>query len=162
MNTMTFDAILPAPFGPLGVRVQADRLVELVFLPPGTVPELRRTPLLDRVADELARYFAQADHHFQLPCTLQGTPFRQRVWQALTEIPPGQTITYGELARRIGSAPRAVGQAVGDNPLPIIIPCHRVVAASFPGRGGLGGFMHSRTGFSQDIKRWLLEHERAL
>lgn len=162
MNTMSFDAILPAPFGALGVRVQTDRLAELVFLPPGTALKAGHTPLLERVAHELAGYFAHAGHRFRLPCTLQGSPFRQRVWQALAEIPPGGTITYGELARRVDSAPRAVGQAVGDNPLPIIIPCHRVVAASFPGRGGLGGFMHSRTGFSQDIKRWLLEHEHAL
>jgi methylated-DNA-[protein]-cysteine S-methyltransferase len=62
------------------------------------------------------------------------------------------------VARELGSAPRAVGQAVGDNPLPIVIPCHRVVAAD----GSLGGFMHSRTGYSQDIKRWLLTHERVL
>lgn len=162
MNTMRFDAILPAPFGALGIRIHEERLAELVFLPPGTALQPNKSPFLDRVAEELARYFSHAGHRFKLPCALEGTPFRQRVWQALGEIPPGQTITYGELARRVNSAPRAVGQAVGDNPLPIIIPCHRVVAASFPGKGGLGGFMHSRTGFSQDIKRWLLEHEHAL
>lgn len=158
MNTTNFDAILPTPFGALGVRVQADRLSELVFLPPGTALQPNKSPFLDRVAEELARYFSQAGHRFKLPCTLEGTPFRQRVWQALLAIPVGQTITYGELARRVDSAPRAVGQAVGDNPIPIIIPCHRVVAAD----GSLGGFNHSRVGFSQGIKRWLLEHERAL
>jgi methylated-DNA-[protein]-cysteine S-methyltransferase len=114
--------------------------------------------LLQRVANELNAYFAHAGHRFELPFAPRGTPFRLRVWTALLDIPVGQTLTYGELARRVGSAPRAVGQAVGDNPIPIVIPCHRVVAAD----GGLGGFMHSRIGFSQDIKRWLLRHERAV
>jgi methylated-DNA-[protein]-cysteine S-methyltransferase len=87
-----------------------------------------------------------------------GTPFRQRVWQLLSRIPPGQTRTYGDVARELGSSARAVGQAVGDNPIPIVIPCHRVIAAD----GSLGGFNHSRSGYSLDIKRWLLFHEGVL
>lgn len=153
-----FDAILPAPFGALGVNVADGRLTGLEFLPPGTAALAPDTPFLRRVAAELAAYYDNPSRAFSLPLAPAGTPFRQRVWQALLAIPPGQAISYGELARRVDSAPRAVGQAVGDNPIPIIIPCHRVVAAD----GGLGGFMHSRVGFSQDIKRWLLEHEHAL
>lgn len=152
------DAVLPAPFGAVGVRAPANRLIGLDFLPPGTETTAIPTPFIQRVADQLAAYYAEPGHVFHIPMAPEGTPFRQRVWAALLAIPSGETITYAELARRVDSAPRAVGQAVGDNPIPIIIPCHRVVAAD----GGLGGFMHSRTGYSQDIKRWLLGHEHAL
>ena len=153
-----FAAILPAPFGALGVRIEDDRLTGLEFLPPGTPAQASTHPLIARVARELEAYYAEPGHAFDLPLQATGTPFRQRVWQALMAIPAGQTRSYGDLARQLNSAPRAVGQAVGDNPLPIVIPCHRVIAAD----GGLGGFNHSRTGFTLDIKRWLLSHERAL
>lgn len=153
-----YDAVLAAPFGALGVRASGDRLTGLEFLPPGTPARSPDSPFLRRVAQELAAYYLNPSHAFDLSLLPAGTPFRQGVWNALLSIPAGRTITYGELARRVDSAPRAVGQAVGDNPIPIIIPCHRVVAAD----GGLGGFNHSRVGFSLDIKRWLLAHERAL
>lgn len=153
-----FDAILNAPFGALGVAVQHERLCGLTFLPAGTPRMHPGTPFLRRVEEELEAYYTDPAHVFGLPLAPTGTPFRQRVWAALTAIPPGGVITYGELARRVDSAPRAVGQAVGDNPIPIIIPCHRIVSAD----GRLGGFNHSRTGFSLDIKRWLLTHEHAL
>ncbi|MEW6677539.1 MAG: methylated-DNA--[protein]-cysteine S-methyltransferase [Pseudomonadota bacterium] len=157
MNLTAFDAILPAPFGALGVRAADSNLQELVFLPPGSALVPPTTTYLGQVAAELDAYYANPGHVFHLQLAPHGTPFRQRVWSALLEIPAGQTRTYGDVARQLASAPRAVGQAVGDNPLPILIPCHRVVAAD----GSLGGFMHSRTGFSQDIKRWLLAHEGA-
>lgn len=153
-----FDAILPAPFGAVGVRVTGEQVSGLEFLPPGTDVQSSHLPLVHRVAQELDAYYANPDHPIDLPLAPQGSAFRQAVWQALLRIPAGQTRSYGEVARELGSAPRAVGQAVGDNPLPIVIPCHRVVAAD----GSLGGFMHSRTGYSQDIKRWLLTHERVL
>ncbi len=154
----SFDAILPTPFGTLGMSAANGCLTGLSFLPPGTRPSAPPTPFTQHVAAALSAYFSDPGHAFDLALAASGTPFRQRVWAALLAIPVGQVISYGELARRVGSAPRAVGQAVGDNPIPIIIPCHRVVAAD----GGLGGFMHSRTGYSQDIKRWLLGHEHAL
>jgi methylated-DNA-[protein]-cysteine S-methyltransferase len=154
----TFDAILAAPFGALGVKISHESLVGLEFLPPGTPLLTSSLALLKQVAAELNTYYANPSHHFNLPLAVAGTPFRQKVWHALLNISAGQTRTYGEVARELGSGPRAVGQAVGDNPIPIIIPCHRVIAAN----GGLGGFMHSRTGYSQDIKRWLLRHEHVL
>ena len=153
-----FDAILPAPFGALGVHIKDAFLVGLEFLPPGTAPLTSSSALIRQLADELDAYYADPVHRFKLPLRPDGTPFRRRVWQALENIPAGQSRTYGEVARELASGARAVGQAVGDNPIPIIIPCHRVIAAN----GGLGGFMHSRTGYSQDIKRWLLSHEGVL
>jgi methylated-DNA-[protein]-cysteine S-methyltransferase len=155
---MTFAAILPAPFGALGVRIENATLTTLEFLPPGTRAIASTDSLVAQLAAELTAYYADPAHTFHLPLTPRGSPFRQQVWRALCDIPAGSTQTYGDIARQIGSAPRAVGQAVGDNPLPILIPCHRVIAAD----GGLGGFMHSRTGYSQDIKRWLLRHEHVL
>jgi methylated-DNA-[protein]-cysteine S-methyltransferase len=156
-STSAFAAILHAPFGALGVRVSADRLAVLEFLAPGTALVAPTSAFLERVADELAAYYADPSHRFRLPLAPVGTAFRLRVWDALQAIPAGHTTTYGELARRLGSSARAVGQALGDNPLPIVIPCHRVVAAD----GSLGGFNHSHTGYSLDIKRWLLAHEGA-
>jgi len=153
---MNFDAILPAPFGALGLRISDTQLIGLDFLPPGTATIHSNTPLIKHIETQLAAYYANPQHVFQLPLAQHGSAFRLKVWHALMQIPAGQTRSYGDIARAIGSAPRAVGQAVGDNPLPIIIPCHRVIAAN----GTLGGFMHSRTGYSQDIKRWLLAHEQ--
>ena len=92
---------------------------------------------------------------FDLPFVPSGTPFQLRVWHALMNIPAGQSTTYGALAKQLGTAARAVGQACGSNPLPILIPCHRVVAAH-----GLGGFMHASSGAPLDVKSWLLAHER--
>ncbi len=150
-----FDGIVPAPFGALGVRMAGERLAELVFLPSGR----RQVPARVRpVAQALEAYFADPARPFELPLALMGTPFRQRVWAALSTVPAGGTTTYGALARQIGSSARAVGQALGDNPIPIVIPCHRVLSAT-----GLGGFMHTQDPmqdpFPLTVKRWLLTHE---
>lgn len=155
---MNHDAILLAPFGALGVRIEGAYIHNLEFLPPGTAAAGSSHPLIKQLSDALDTYYVDPEIRFDLPLAPHGSPFRLRVWQALLNIPAGKTRSYGEIAQQLGSAPRAVGQAVGDNPIPIIIPCHRVIAAN----GGLGGFMHSRTGFSQDIKRWLLRHEHVI
>jgi methylated-DNA-[protein]-cysteine S-methyltransferase len=103
----------------------------------------------------LEEYFARARTTFDLPLDPSGTAFQRRVWDALRAIPYGATTSYGELARRLGDprATRAVGTANGQNPIPIIVPCHRVIGA----HGELTGF-----GGGLDRKRWLLEHEGAL
>jgi methylated-DNA-[protein]-cysteine S-methyltransferase len=150
-----YAALLPTPFAVLGVRQTGYALAGLDFLPPDTPLRAATAPIVQRLARELDAYFADARHAWDLPLSIAGTPFRQRVWRAIAAIEPGTTRSYGDIARDLDSGARAVGQAVGDNPLPIVIPCHRVLAAD----GGLGGFMHGRTGFSLDIKRWLLRHE---
>ncbi|MCC6531877.1 MAG: methylated-DNA--[protein]-cysteine S-methyltransferase [Burkholderiales bacterium] len=104
---------------------------------------------------QIRAYLRDPRHRFDLPCAPEGTPFQQRVWAAIARIPSGATLTYGELAAAIGSGARAVGGACGSNPIPLIVPCHRVVAAG----GGLGGFMHSRAAPPLRIKGWLLQHE---
>ena len=112
--------------------------------------------MIEAAKQALSRYFdAGATDFADLPLDLRGTPFQLRVWQELRQIPRGRAISYKELARRAGSprASRAVGQANGRNPVPIIVPCHRVIAAD----GSLGGYSSGL-----DRKRWLLRHEGAM
>jgi methylated-DNA-[protein]-cysteine S-methyltransferase len=111
------------------------------------------TPLLCRARDQLQDYFDGRRTEFDLPLAPAGTPFRQRVWETMRRIPPGETRAYLDLARELGSSARAVGGACGDNPIPILIPCHRVVAA----KGALGGYSG---GDGPATKRYLLDLER--
>ncbi|MGZ3157573.1 MAG: methylated-DNA--[protein]-cysteine S-methyltransferase [Burkholderiaceae bacterium] len=151
-----FSAIVAAPFGAIGVRTEAGALRELVYLPPSYRLQAPDDPLSERTARQLERYFAEPDFRFDLPLIKTGTAFQQKVWNVISAIPRGDVLTYGEVARIIQSAPRAVGQACGANWFPLVIPCHRVTAA-----GGLGGFAHhdDETGFHLGVKRWLLTHE---
>jgi methylated-DNA-[protein]-cysteine S-methyltransferase len=150
-----YDAILPAPMCRLGARFDGDALTRLDFLPLDTPVSQQLDARAELLACELAAYWSDSAHVFDLRFELNGTPFQQRVWQALRAIPPGRPTTYGTLAKQLGTAARAVGQACGSNPLPILVPCHRVVAAH-----GLGGFMHAAAGTPLDVKTWLLAHER--
>ncbi len=129
--------------------------MEIVFLPTNTMPQPPRDTFAEEVCAQLLAYFDAADFQFDLPLSLPGTAHQLKVWQAMREIPCGKVQTYGDLAALLHSSPRAVGQACGNNPLPIVIPCHRVVSKT-----GLGGFMHSADNSALDIKRWLLAHEQ--
>lgn len=152
-----FDAVLKAPFGALGVRTEDNAITEIAFLPPGTKPLAPRNALAAKAGKQLAAYLADPKAKFDLPLKPAGTEFQKRVWKSIAAIPGGRTLTYGEIAKKLHSAPRAVGQACGRNPFPVVVPCHRVLAA-----GGLGGFARERGGFFLDVKRWLLEHEGVL
>ena len=150
-----YDTILSAPMCRLGARFTGDALTRLDFLPADTPTSTQLDTRARQLARELDAYWHNPTHPFDLLFVPLGTPFQLRVWHALMNISPGQPTTYGALAKQLGTAARAVGQACGSNPLPILIPCHRVVAAS-----GLGGFMHSAAGTPLDVKTWLLAHER--
>lgn len=104
---------------------------------------------------QIEHYFNNGQHEFTLPLRFSGTTFQQRVWQALQNIKPGQTKTYGELAKALNSSARAIGGACKRNPLPVVIPCHRVVAQQ-----GIGGFAGATSGNNINIKTWLLQHEQ--
>ncbi len=110
--------------------------------------------LANQACEALAGWLKGGDWPRFVALEPEGTVFQRRVWQALLDILPGQTRTYGALARELGSSPRAIGGACRSNPIPLLIPCHRVVAAN-----GHGGFAGHTSGRWMDIKRWLLEHE---
>jgi len=152
-----FDAVMQTPFGALGIRLDDDAIEEIVFLPPGTPARAPNHPAAVKACDEIGRYLANPAYRIKsLPLKPRGTEFQRRVWNAIAAIPHGRTRRYGELAAELKSAARAVGQACGANPHPLVVPCHRVVGAQ-----GLGGFAHAGEGFLLDIKRWLLAHEGA-
>ena len=116
----------------------------------------RREPLLETIRQQLGAWFANPAFVFDLPLATPRTPFQARLRAALCALPCGETRTYGELAKQLHSAPRAVGQALGSNPIPIIVPCHRIISA---GKDRLTGFGHTREGPKLTLKAWLLEHE---
>ncbi len=157
MGLSDYTAILSAPFARLGVTATESAIRRIDFLSAEGKTFLPATACDSVVllAELLENYWRDAGTSFaQLPCQMGGTPYQQRVWQALTRIPCGQTLHYGALAMQLGSGARAIGQACGANPLPIVVPCHRVVA-----KQGKGGFMHCRDGVALDYKTWLLQHE---
>jgi methylated-DNA-[protein]-cysteine S-methyltransferase len=151
-----FDAILDAPGFCLGVCCEAGAVTAVRFLEP-CAPQAPVLPLAREAARQLAAWLGNARCRFDLPLRMRGSPFQQRVWAQIRAIPLGETRAYGALARALESAPRPVGGACAANPLPVLVPCHRVVA----GDGGLCGFSRKRGGFLLDIKRWLLAHEAA-
>lgn len=149
MNRIT----MPSPLGLLRLYAHANELIG-VYLPDQDAPPApeQASPVLAATAAQLAEYFAGVRRDFELPIAPRGTGFQAIVWRALVAIPYGETRSYGELARGIGrpAASRAVGAANGKNPISIIVPCHRVIAAS----GGLTGYAGGLA-----AKRWLLAHE---
>ena len=140
------------PFGFVGVRTRNARVEEICFLTDDDGAQTAANALAQRVVDQLHAYCADNSSQIDLPLVIEGTDFQRRVWDQIARIPPGSTATYGEIARRLNAEARAVGQACGDNRLPLAIPCHRVVAAA-----GIGGFAHHRGGAYERIKRWLLD-----
>ncbi len=154
----TYYSIMPSGVGPLTLRWSDDALVGAYFDNASALARRSEWILDDAclapVRAQLEEYFRGARTSFDVPIALEGTPFQTSVWQALREIPFGETISYGELARRIGQGnwpgARAVGAANGQNPIVILVPCHRVIGAD----GSLTGF-----GGGLPRKRWLLTHE---
>lgn len=157
LQAARFCAIVAFPEMGVGVRAASEAIVEISYLPPGTPERAPANALAARAVRQLERYRGDPDAPFDLPLDTGGSAFQKRVWAALCAIPRGRTLRYGELARQLGSAARAVGQACGANRIPVVIPCHRVVAAN-----GLGGFAHHTDGYLLEAKRWLLAHEGAL
>ncbi|MGH3000145.1 MAG: methylated-DNA--[protein]-cysteine S-methyltransferase [Gaiellaceae bacterium] len=147
--------VVDSPIGPLGL-VASDAGLRGVLFDARTLRPEGSSPVLAEAAHQLAAYFDGDLVTFDLPLELHGTEFQRDCWLALATIPYGQTVSYGEQARRLGLGPdsaRAVGSANGSNPIPIVLPCHRVIGAD----GSLTGF-----GGGLHVKRFLLEHEGAL
>jgi methylated-DNA-[protein]-cysteine S-methyltransferase len=123
---------IPSPVGQLHIEEQDGAIVAIGW---SDAPSGNGSPLLAEAARQLADYFDGRLSRFDLPLAPAGSPFAARVWAAMQAIPYGETRSYGDLANAVGSAPRAVGRACGQNPIPIVIPCHRVLA-----KGGMGGY----------------------
>ncbi|MGG5810787.1 methylated-DNA--[protein]-cysteine S-methyltransferase [Falsiroseomonas sp. CW058] len=138
---------------PIGEITVSEEDGSIVALDWGRGRDQTRSTLLVEAVGQIQDYFDGRRMRFDLPLAPHGSAFQRRVWQALQDIPPGETRSYGDLARLLGSAARAIGQANGANPIPILIPCHRVVATG----GMLGGYSG---GEGPATKRWLLDHER--
>ena len=154
----THHIIIDSPIGELLVTASDDALTGLEmapFEPPAEPSRARANDVLKAARTQLNAYFRGKQMQFDLPLEPEGTPFQQGVWQELTRIPLGETITYAQLAERIGRPGhfRAVGSANGRNPISIIVPCHRVIGSG----GSLTGY-----GGGIDRKRWLLDHEAAM
>lgn len=154
-RTKDFDAVIAAPFGRVGFMLDGDAIVDISFLDNNTPLSPPRSAQARKVTRVLRSYFSNPDVSFRVPLKLLGTTFQQRVWRALQRIPAGRTLSYGVLARKLDTSARAVGNACRANPVPIIVPCHRVVASN-----GMGGFMGKRSGSPLSLKHWLLAHER--
>ncbi|HSW69844.1 MAG TPA: methylated-DNA--[protein]-cysteine S-methyltransferase [Gammaproteobacteria bacterium] len=150
--------IINSPIGDLALSFHQNKLSRIEFtgmhqsdLARNDTPN---NPLLQSVTQELHSYFQNPRHAFSLSLHIDGTPFQQKVWNALRQIPVGHTLSYSELARKLKTSARAIGNACRTNRLPLIIPCHRIT-----GKNNLGGFGGATTGRTLEIKKWLLQHE---
>jgi methylated-DNA-[protein]-cysteine S-methyltransferase len=154
--------VISAPFGRLGVQTElvdgSLMISKIGYLPSDSALIPPGNALAKAFSKQCNHYFNDPLSVFDVPLKPAGTVHQQKVWNATLGIEVGKTITYGEIAKKIKSGPRAVGTACGANPYPLVTPCHRVVSAQ-----GLGGFMkEDAPGFYRQIKIWLLKHEGAL
>lgn len=155
----SYDAVIatPLPGGlRLGIRVADGAIAHMDFLP-ADHPLKRPAAGAEQAVAAVKAYFDNPKKRARIPLRTAGTPFQERVWAAMRAIPVGEVRTYGELAEQLHSGPRAVAGACRANPIPILTPCHRVVA-----REGLGGYMGALYGDPLELKAWLLRHEGAL
>jgi len=149
-----FEALINTPFGAVLIAKHDKQLViDFLLESPSQENCPSKNPVIQQVYVQIMQYLQQPNTPFNLPLTMQGTIFQRRVWQAIVAIPLGQTRTYGQIARQLGSGARAVANACGANSTPLLIPCHRVVA-----QNGIGGFMQGKPK-GLLIKQWLLAHE---
>ena len=154
LSARSFQAVVAAPGFCIGVRCDEDEIHQLdYFAPCPAQPPVNL--LAGEVVRQLQAYLRDPAFVFGLPLRPSGTALQRRVLAQISAIPVHQTASYGDLAKVLHSAPRAVGQACGANYFPLVIPCHRVIAAG----GALGGFARQGGGFLLDVKRWLLAHE---
>ena len=149
-----FDAVIVTPFSRFGLTVGKRGLLETNWVSDETPLKSSQNSLIRQAEAAIQAYCGNSHYSFNLSLQLEGTPFQQRVWAALQSIPPGSTMTYGELAESLRTSPRAVGNACRANPIPLIVPCHRIVSVS-----GLGDYSGAGSEWLLGIKRNLLLHE---
>jgi len=152
---MCHAARIRAPFAVLGICTAGGAVTGIAYLPKSERAQAPTDAVAEQAVRQIERYLDDPHFRFTLPLAPAGTAFRRRVSDALARIPVGESRTYGELARELHTAPRAVGGACAANTIALVIPCHRVVGS----QGSLGGFMNAVDGDPIAIKRWLLTHE---
>lgn len=152
MNKHT--AIFSAPYGKMGIILEDRVITKLEFLPHDTDEITTKNIECKKIIADIKAYFKNPHHQFESEFAFMGTDFQIKVWQALLKIPVGKTLTYGQLAKKLKTGPRAIGQACRTNPVPLFVPCHRIVAAN-----NLGGFAGQKQGPFFEAKQWLLHHE---
>ena len=153
----TYQTCISAPFGYVCICSSTDHVTRIELLASKAPSNSRLNKFAKEAREQVKAYLKNSAFKFDLPIDINGSAYRKQVWSEIAKIPAAETRTYGDIAVLMGSSARAVGGACGDNVLPILIPCHRVVA-----RADLGGFMHSSGGFSLKVKWWLLNHEGGL
>ena len=153
---MNYSAIINSPIGHLGIKLneQQSFITRINFLNKKHTLKTSTILLINKAIDELKKYFNNPHHIFTIPLQTNGTELQQKIWKAMQKIPVGKTLSYGELAEKIKTSPRVIGNACRANPLPIFIPCHRIVA-----KNNLGGFAGAIEGELINMKLWLLNHE---
>lgn len=158
-NVKVSECCIRAPFACLGIRTEmvdgSLMLSRITYLSPLTSLSAPENALAALVETQCQAYFLDPTAVFDLPLKPQGSEYQQQVWQAIAQVPSGERTSYGVIAKQLNTGARAVGNACGANPFPLIIPCHRVVA-----KASLGGFFQqNKPGLFRDIKTWLLNHE---
>lgn len=156
INLDRYSVIISAPFGSVGVVLKNKKVYEVSFLPNLGIKRDGNDVVAQEVSRQIHAYFMNSSMKLDFPVADLGTSFQKRVWKEMRNIPAGKTLTYGELAKKIGTSPRAIGNACAKNPLVLYYPCHRIVA-----KNSIGGFSGETdaTGFFLNIKYWLLSHE---
>lgn len=149
-----FQSIIDTPFAQLGVKVQNNAVISIDFLPVNSKKPFVNSDFTQCIANHINRYLSNPEFLFDIPLSPAGSEFQRSVWNIMQTIRAGKTLTYGDVAKILNSSPRAVGNACRRNPIPLLIPCHRIVA-----KNGIGGFAGQTDGDLLKIKRWLLAHE---
>ena len=151
-----YDVTVEFPKFKVGVATRDGVVTQLKYLPLSAPSVSPGSELAKRAERQLESYKRDPNTVFDLPVVIEGSELQKAVWKAMCAIPRGKTRTYGDLARELGADAQDIGQCCGDNRLPLVIPCHRIVAAD-----GIGGFAHATSGYLVEAKRWLLMHEAA-
>lgn len=146
--------VMASPVGKILVETENNHLVGIEYFTNRSITTRKLNPFSRSVRQQIEDYFRSSKNRLSVPIKLHGTDFQKKVWARLQKIPAGKTLTYGELSAQLDSSPRAVGNACRANPIPLVVPCHRVVAKS-----GIGGFGGEIKGRNIDCKSWLLNHE---
>ncbi|MFW0079196.1 MAG: methylated-DNA--[protein]-cysteine S-methyltransferase [Coxiella endosymbiont of Haemaphysalis qinghaiensis] len=154
VEALVYQATVSTPIGKIGVRTSDKCLLGIDYLGEDDLVVKPKTMIAKETIEQVLCYFADPEFSFEIPFNLNVTPFQEKVLQALRAIPVGRTQTYKELAQKLGTKPRPVGNACRRNPIPIVIPCHRIVSST-----SMSGYNGVIKGPFLEIKRWLLHHE---